>query len=280
MQKSLCDDLTCLRLCSLAIALMVLGAGAVEPTLRAVMAPHADTSTQTRVTGVSILVYHRVMPAVTNEMTIRPATLHWQLDYLKEHHYPIVPLRSVVAYLLGTAPPPPPSSVVITIDDGHRSVYTDMLPVLRKWGAPVTLFIYPSAISNASYALTWQQIAELQRTGLFTIESHTYWHPNFKVEHRRLAPDSYREFATRQLCRSRSVLEQRVGAAPSLLAWPFGVYEDEAIAIARRCGYTAAFTLGARGVTPGMDLMTLPRFLVTDKAVGKAFAAILPPAPR
>jgi peptidoglycan/xylan/chitin deacetylase (PgdA/CDA1 family) len=242
-------------------------------------APPREAAALSAVTGVSILVYHRVAPAVTNEMTVRPSTFQSQIDYLKEHHYRIVPLRAVVAYLLGTAPPPGPASVVITIDDGHRSVYTDMLPVLRRLGAPVTLFIYPSAISNASYAMTWQQLAELQHTGLFTIESHTYWHPNFKVEHRRLAPDAYHEFTTRQMCRSRSVLEQHTGTAPSLLAWPFGVYEDEAIEIARKCGYTAAFTLGARGVTQGANLMTLPRFLVTDKAVGKAFAAMLPPDP-
>src|SRR2546423_179309 len=268
MRKSIRDQLTCFSLCWLASALLVVAAGAIEATRHAAVA-HADAGAQTRVTGVSILVYHRVAPVVSNEMTIRPSTLQWQMDYLKEHHYRIVPLRSVVAHLLGTAPAPPPGSVVITIDDGHRSVYTDMLPVLRRLGAPVTLFIYPSAISNASYALTWQQLTELQRTGLFTIESHTYWHPNFKVEHRRLAPDAYREFTTRQMCRSRAVLEQRVGTAPSLLAWPFGVYEDEAIEIARKCGYTAAFTLGARGVTTGTNLMTLPRFLVTDKAVGK-----------
>jgi peptidoglycan/xylan/chitin deacetylase (PgdA/CDA1 family) len=254
------------------VASVLLGGGR-EP-------PRVAASTPSGVTGVSILVYHRVAPVVTNEMTVRPATFQWQIDYLKDHHYHIVPLRSVVAHLLGSAPPPPPASVVITIDDGHRSVYTDMLPVLRRLGAPVTLFIYPSAISNASYALTWQQLAELQHTGLFTIESHTYWHPNFQVEHRRLAPDAYREFTTRQMCRSRSVLEQHVGTAPSLLAWPFGVYEDEAIEIARKCGYTAAFTLGARGVTAGGNMMTLPRFLVTDKAVAKAFVAMLPPEPK
>jgi peptidoglycan/xylan/chitin deacetylase (PgdA/CDA1 family) len=267
------------QLFALAAALAVSGAPASRARDMSA-APHVDATAQHGVSGASILVYHRVLPAVTNEMTIRPSTLQWQLDYLKQHKYPIVPLRSVVAYVHGSAPAPPPSSVVITIDDGHRSVYTDVLPLIRRLGVPVTLFIYPSAISNASYALTWQQIAELQRTGLFTIESHTYWHPNFKVEHRRLASDAYREFAARQLCRSRAVLEQHVGTPPSLLAWPFGVYEDEAIEIARECGYTAGFTLGARGVTPGTNLMTLPRFLVTDKAVGKAFAAMLPPEPR
>jgi peptidoglycan/xylan/chitin deacetylase (PgdA/CDA1 family) len=268
------------HLSALAGALVVFGAPVAGHARHPSAAPRAAPTAQSRVSGVSILVYHRVLPAVTNEMTIRPSTLQWQMDYLQQHKYPIVPLRSVVAYLLGTGPAPPPSSVVITVDDGHRSVYSAILPLVRRLNVPVTLFIYPSAISNASYSLTWQQVAELQRTGLFTIESHTYWHPNFKVERRRLVADAYREFATRQLCRSRSVLEQRVGTAPSLLAWPFGVDEAEAIEVARNCGYTAGFTLGARGVTPGTDLMTLPRFLVTDKAVGKAFAAMLPPAPR
>jgi Polysaccharide deacetylase len=50
----------------------------------------------------------------------------------------------------------------------------------------VTLFVYPSAVSNAAYALTWEQLRELQATGLVDIQSHTYWHPNFREEKRRL----------------------------------------------------------------------------------------------
>jgi peptidoglycan/xylan/chitin deacetylase (PgdA/CDA1 family) len=44
--------------------------------------------------------------------------------------------------------------VAITVDDGHLSVYTELYPLILKHRPPVTLFIYPSAISNASYALT------------------------------------------------------------------------------------------------------------------------------
>jgi peptidoglycan/xylan/chitin deacetylase (PgdA/CDA1 family) len=238
------------------------------------------TNTTAPASGVSILVYHRIGPVASNEMTIRASTFQSQLQYLKAHHYNVIPLRTVVAYLLGKAAPPPPSSVVITIDDGHRSVCTEMLPVLRQFGAPVTLFIYPSAISNASYAMTWAQLATLRDTKLFDVQSHTYWHPNFNIEKRRLAPAAYREFATKQLCRARSVLAERTGTAPDLLAWPFGIHNDEVAAIARECGYVAAFTLGRRPVVAGADMMTLPRFLVTDDAVGKAFAAMLPPEPR
>jgi hypothetical protein len=47
---------------------------------------------------------------------------------------------------------------------------------------PVSLFIYPSAISNASYELTWKQLKEMHASGLVDIESHTYWHPDLSME--------------------------------------------------------------------------------------------------
>jgi hypothetical protein len=35
--------------------------------------------------------------------------------------------------------------------------------------------------------MTWDQLRTLRNTGLFDIQSHTYWHPNFAIERRRLA---------------------------------------------------------------------------------------------
>ena len=67
----------------------------------------------------------------------------------------------------------------------------------------MTLFIYPSAISKARYAMTWGQLKELQRTGLLDIQSHTFWHPNFRVEKRRLTPNDYRKFVNLQLVKAK-----------------------------------------------------------------------------
>ncbi len=228
----------------------------------------------------SILVYHRFGPIAADPMTVRTITLRWQLSYLKEHGYHVVALRQLVDGLLSHAPAPWEGCVVITADDGHRSVYTDMLPVVRDDRMPVTLFIYPSAISRASYAMTWQQLDALRRTGLFDIESHTYWHPNFVKEKRRLSPAAYRTLATQQLTRPRTVLQQRLGAQADLLAWPFGIYDDELMAMAEEAGYVAGFTLERRMVTLDDRVMALPRFLVSDTATGRAFAAMLPRVPR
>jgi peptidoglycan/xylan/chitin deacetylase (PgdA/CDA1 family) len=225
---------------------------------------------------VSILAYHRFGLVVRDSMTVRLSTFEWQLRYLDEHHYRVVSLRSVIDYLRGEGPAPAPCSVVITADDGHESVFTDMLPLIRKYQVPVTLFVYPSAISNASYAMTWSQLQTLRDSGLVDIQAHTYWHPNFATEKRRLSPTAYRELATMQLCKPREVLRDRLGVAPDLMAWPFGIYDEDLFNVARGCGYEAGVTLKARLLSARDDLMALPRFLVTDTAIGRRFEAMLP----
>jgi peptidoglycan/xylan/chitin deacetylase (PgdA/CDA1 family) len=151
-----------------------------------------------------------------------------------------------------------------------------MLPLVTEYRVPITLFIYPSAISNASYAMTWDQLAMLQRTGLFDIQSHTYWHPNFKTEKRRLSPDAFQSFVAMQLAKPRKVLKDKLGVDADLLAWPFGIYDDELIAKAREAGYVSAFTLDRRPITPRERIMALPRYLVLDSDSGARFASMLP----
>jgi peptidoglycan/xylan/chitin deacetylase (PgdA/CDA1 family) len=227
--------------------------------------------------GASILVYHRFGPVAADSMTVRTATFRRHLQYLQQHDYRVVPLRALIAWRLHMGPSPPPRAVAITVDDGHRSVFTDMLPLVRDDHLPVTLFIYPSAISNASYAMTWDQLRTLRATGLFDIQSHTYWHPNFAIEKRRLAPAAYREFVRMQLMRPRTVLRERLDVDVDLVAWPFGLYDEELLQIAADSGYVAGVTLDRRMVTSAAPIMALPRFLVAAATSDDDFAAMLPP---
>jgi len=120
-------------------------------------------------TSATILVYHRFGPVVADSMTVTTAVFASQLKYLHDNGYSIVPLRAVVNFAAGHGELPP-RAVAITADDGHRTVFSDMAPLVERYRIPVTLFIYPSAISNASYAMTWKQLAELKATGLFSVE--------------------------------------------------------------------------------------------------------------
>src|SRR3989338_2094039 len=108
--------------------------------------------------GIPILVYHNFDPVKKGSMTISTEKFEKQLQWLKENNYTVIPLQEAVRYLQGKIASIPPKSVVITDDDGRQSVYNYMLPLVRKYNIPVTLFIYPIVISHARYALTWEQL--------------------------------------------------------------------------------------------------------------------------
>ena len=226
-------------------------------------------------TSAAILVYHRFDPDVPGPTTVTVAAFEAQLAWLAKHKYQIVQLSTALAELNGASPQPQHPVAVITADDGHRSVYTVLFPIIQRMHLPVTLFIYPSAISNASYALTWAQLQEMQASGLVDVESHTYWHPNFKVERRRRTAGDYAAFVDSQLGRSRTLIETKLGRPVDLLAWPYGIVDADLEAAARRAGYKAAFAYAGGPVAPSDDPLALPRIPVSDADRGERFGAML-----
>ena len=224
---------------------------------------------------VPILLYHRFGPVATDSMTVTTTLFESQLKYLKDNGYKVIPLRELVDYYLGKGPAATPHSVVITVDDGHISVYSEMFPLVRRYNIPVTLFIYPSAISNAPYAMTWGQLREMKETGLFDFQSHTFWHPNFKKDKKRLKPAEYASFIDMQLRKSKEKLEKELNVKVSMLAWPFGIYDDDLIHRAMEAGYVATFSMEKHPVSSSNDATALPRYLMTNGKTSKAFVAIL-----
>ena len=215
---------------------------------------------------VPILLYHRFGPVVADSMTVTTRHFESQLKYFRDNGYTVIRLRQLVDNYLGKGGTIPSRSLVIVVDDGHKSVYTDMLPLVKQYQVPVTLFLYPSALSNASYAMTWDQLKELKETGLFDFQSHTYWHPNFKKEKRKLDPAQYESLVEMQLRKSKETVERRLDVKVDMLAWPFGIYDDDLLSRAAEAGYIAGFTLERRDASRSENIMALPRYLVVDKA--------------
>jgi len=214
---------------------------------------------------VPILLYHRFGPVAADSMTVTASAFESHLKYLKSHGYSVIPLRHLVDHYLGKKVSLPSQSLVITADDGHKSVYTEMSPLLRKYQVPATLFLYPSAISNASYAMTWDQLREMKETGLFDFQSHTLWHPNFKEERKRLKPPEYEDFVEKQLKKSRKRIEKELSVKVDMLAWPFGIYDEWLISKLIQAGYVAAFTMERRHASPSGNMMALPRYLMVHQ---------------
>ena len=87
---------------------------------------------------IPILLYHRFGPVASDGMTVTTAVFASQLRLIRAGGYTVIPLSQLVAYLQGQAPAPAPRAVVITADDGHRSIYTVMAPLVKSYGLPVT----------------------------------------------------------------------------------------------------------------------------------------------
>jgi len=236
---------------------------------------NAPVKASSNETGVPILLYHRFGPSVADSMTVTTPVFRSHLEYLRDKGFTVIPLKQLVDYYLGKGPKPLPGSVVIVADDAHKSVYTDMLPLVKEFRIPVTLFVYPSAISNASYAMTWDQLREVKKTGYFDIQGHTFWHPNFKKEKKRLTALEYEKFVDMQLKKSRERVNKELNVNIDMLAWPFGIYDDELINKAAEAGYRAAFTIERRQAQSTDHIMKVPRFLMQERDRGKAFELIL-----
>ena len=225
--------------------------------------------------NVPILLYHRFGQTVADGMTIKTSVFEEHLKYLRDNGYTVIPLRKLVAWYQKKGPAPAPKSVVIVEDDAHISVYTDMLPLAKKYRVPVTIFIYPSAVSNAKYAMTWEQLRELKKSGLFDFQSHTYWHPNFKKERRKLKPADFDKLVSSQFLKAKDKINKELGVSVDLLAWPFGIYDDDLLKRAAAAGYTGTFTIERRHATAADSVMKLPRYLLINADQGKIFAALL-----
>ncbi|MEM5436636.1 polysaccharide deacetylase family protein [Paraburkholderia diazotrophica] len=244
-------------------------------TLLAAPMPFAAPGSHDAVSLVAILVYHRFSDADDDSTAVHVATFHEHLRFLRERGYAIVPLRDIVAWLREPRAPLPPKAVALTVDDAQQSVYERLLPIAQREQLPITLFVYPSAISKASCALTWKQLRAMRATTLFDVQSHTGWHPNFAIERSRQSAASFERFATARLQDSREQIEAELGARADMLAWPFGVCDVDVMHIANKLGYVAGFTLSARRVEKSSTLLALPRFPMVDDVTPRILGRLL-----
>lgn len=225
-------------------------------------------------TNIPILCYHNLNPTTPGSMNMTPKKFESQIKWLVDNGFTIIPLKQAVEYLQGKRESLPNKSIVVTADDGWKSVYTYMYPIIKKYNIPVTLFIYPQTISNGKNAMTWEELKKLQQTGLFDIQSHTYSHPNFKQAKKNMSPANFEKYVSSELVKSKTILEEKTGNKISFLAWPFGIYNDYLEQAAAKAGYVMAFTIDAIPANHSFRAEAEPRYMIVDGLSVKTFQAI------
>ena len=133
--------------------------------------------------NVPVLLYHHVQPKEEalnrNQVALTTYTdfFEGQVKYLKDKGYTTITPTELLSGLTASLPARP---AVLTFDDAYDDFYKYAYPLLVKQAMKATVFTPTGLVNNPGY-LTWQQIEEMESSGLITFANHTWSHKNVGI---------------------------------------------------------------------------------------------------
>jgi peptidoglycan/xylan/chitin deacetylase (PgdA/CDA1 family) len=204
---------------------------------------------------VPILCYHQIRDWDANEAEadkpyiVPLAMFAAQMDLLDQRGYHPISPDQLVAYLTG-AGALPRQPVLITFDDADSSQWTNALPELQKHHFTATFFIMTVVLDKQNY-LSSDQVQALDRMGM-TIGAHTW-------DHHRVTKYTDADWQT-QITEPTAQLARLTGHPIKYFAYPYGLWNTEAIPHLKRAGFVAAFQLESEMDTDA-PLFTIRRMI-------------------
>lgn len=189
--------------------------------------------------ALPILMYHNIVPdgEKTDGMTVTVSRFREDMQWLIDHDYTFVLPQQLVE---GEIPEKP---VMVTFDDGYRTNYVYLFPILREMNVKAALAAVVSRIEEEDIAfLSWDMCREMAQSGLVEFGSHTYDLHNFDERGgsyvqgtangiQRKEGESQDDYADRvwgDLYHSIELLEAELGTKIHYFAYPFGVMSMDA----------------------------------------------------
>lgn len=200
---------------------------------------------------VPILCYHRIeQNGKPSDYTVTTAAFKEQMKLLADSGYHSILPDQLDAYLkTGAALPPKP--FMITFDDTRVEHYTIAAPEMEKYGFKGVFFVMTIPVGRPNY-MNAEQIKELSDKG-HVIASHTWDHHNVK----QLKGEDW----VAQIQKPKEKLEAITGKPVNYFAYPFGVWNDSAVAQIKSHAFKGAFQLTAKR-SESEPLYTIRRTLV------------------
>jgi peptidoglycan/xylan/chitin deacetylase (PgdA/CDA1 family) len=230
-----------------------------------------------------VLCYHSVNPS-PSYLSLSPELFDEHLEWL-QGHCDVVSLSELVA-----AGPRSRPQVALTFDDGYSDNHTHAFPLLAARGLTATFFVTAGFLERddavmAQLARTWrtpvdrlapldwEQVEEMRSAGM-AFGSHTWSHRNLM----RIDASEVEQ----ELRRSKLVLETRLSAPVSAVAYPWGKLRrhvsERTFDAAARAGYGLGVFSLPRPVRESDPRLRIPRFGVGAEPVagvaGKVAGAI------
>ena len=190
-----------------------------------------------------ILCYHQFTSnaKTAHRLEVTAKEFERQISYLVANDFQILSFADVNE-IMRSGRPIPEKAVVLTIDDGYRSIYDVAWPILKKYNAKATLFIYTDFI-GAGTALKWNHLKEMAASDLIEVESHAKTHSSLSQLPDDKDKSTYRARVEKEIRGADEIFVRRLGAKPTHLSYPYGNSSAIAENVAKQQGYDLAATV-------------------------------------
>ncbi len=180
--------------------------------------------------SLPILTFH-TLGDESSAITFPSSVFKHRVAALHEFGYRTSSLRDAIACIHQRARFPS-RSLIITFDDGYKTMYDIAFPILQRYQLTATVFLTVGETPNdrlpaleGHTMLSWNEVREMQKYGI-TFGAHTLTHPNLT----RLT-NEHVEFEMRM---SKEIIEQALGVAVEVFAYPLGRFNTCTRAIAQK----------------------------------------------
>ena len=216
-----------------------------------------------------------------------------QFQWLRENGYHVVSLDAILAARSG-GPKLPPRALLLTFDDGYRSMYTRVFPLLRLFNYPAVIGLVGEWLQDESDGrvfygdrrvprerfLTWPQVREMAASGLVEVASHSFrlhqgvlgnaqggmppaaiTRINNPLAKSYESDEVYVARLRADLARNSDLIANQTGRRPRVMIWPYGAYNMLAVGASAAEGMPTTMTLDAGPNSPDQPLSRMRRAL-------------------
>lgn len=221
-------------------------------------APFPQISDRARGAKIPIIMYHDITATKDVDWDVTPEDLEKHFQALQEGGYTPITMDRMVNHLR-TGSQLPEKPVLLTFDDNYVGQYKYAFPLLKKYNYPAVWSVHTRFVGTGGQKpkATWDQLREMQKSGLVTVASHTVNHLNLK--------DLSEKEIEKEVTESKKVLEQELGISIDYFTYPEGDFTDRARDKIKKAGYKAALAMSLdprqeRSANESEDLLVIMRF--------------------
>lgn len=211
--------------------------------------------------SIPVLLYHDLSFEISDDYTVTPALFAAQMEWLYANGYKAISFADL------STESSLEKAVIITFDDGYASFVHYAFPFLRAYGFKATINIIGEYVGSFLQdggnrpMLSWDEYRYLTASGLVSLGCHT---DRLHVFRHQGAAGVSDEILLEDLQRFQRIFRQEMGITSEIIAWPYGLYNERSIAVARKAGIRYILTSKTGFYQHSDNYTEIPRINISE----------------